>query len=147
MLTYMMSRGELWGTLAAVGLLVVALVSLPSGTDAFATELRSFRVAATWERPAGPPSSLRLEARPGVPVRVEEQHVRLEIFVLDGCRSDQEYRARVRGTANRPVLLTIADEHTGQLGSWKLGPAAPRSGDVRIDRTVPVARCARRDRG
>lgn len=144
-----MTRTELVTTLSSIALLGLALTALPPGSDAEAFDSPTFRVTASWQGSSSERASLDVATQVGIPVRVQEQNLRLELVLIDRCRSDRHVAARVRGRAAGPVQLSIStgapgtasDTEPTELGRWALTGERQGPAPLRIDELLTLDSC------
>ncbi|MEM6702442.1 MAG: hypothetical protein AAF690_07045 [Acidobacteriota bacterium] len=142
-----MTRTELVTTLTSIALLGLALTALPPGSDAKTLDAQTFRVNASWQGPAAERASLDVATQVGIPIRVQEQNLRLEVVLIDRCRSDRHVAARVRGRAAGPVQLSISTREgveaseRQELGRWALTGERDGPAPLRIDEILTLDSC------
>lgn len=144
-----MTRTELVTTLSSIALLGLALTALPPGSDATVFDSPTFRVSASWQGSSAERASLDVATQVGIPVRVQEQNLRLEVVLIDRCRSDRHVAARVRGRATGPVQLSISTEAGApsagkptELGRWALTGERQGPAPLRIDEVLTLDSCS-----
>lgn len=135
-----MTRTELLTTVLSITLLGLALTVLPPGTDAQTLDGKTFRIQAEWSADERGPATLDVATRIGVPVVVQEESLRLELVLVDRCRSERSYTARVKGRSAAAVRLTILDAET-ELGRWTLSGRQRGPTPLRIDETLRLQGC------